>query len=213
MYTKSTLLTLQDLVQFNLGGRDETKDLTLFQAAINWAYLLAGIIFKPSELSIQTDVSIASDETYFNLAVLTNPLSILHIRNTTDSIDVHPVTYPFLQSLLPSGTSLRFYAEFGTKVFIKASPTSTKTLKVSYSKLPTKLSSPTDTLEFGEYDAFIVSVATGICWAALEEGDSATMQQNVATFLAGPWQVSAKEHELLRGQLWALLSQNSDAKS
>jgi hypothetical protein len=195
----STFLTLQNLVKVAIGGRDDSDALLVIKAAINYSALIAAILYKPNELKTQSDVVFAGGSSFHNLSSL-NWQEIHRVWNTTDSILLKFIPYELLDSILPTLTATKYCSIYGEGLYLRKSPSTSKTLKISYIAYPAELVDDIDALEFSTYDSFIISLATSLTFAAFEEMESSALHQKVADYLGQPLTLSSKEKNLISKQ-------------
>lgn len=203
----STLAELRNLVKVNIGGRDDADAMLVIDAAINYAAVLAALVFEPPELRGSSNLTVAGGNNSVSFASLTQLLDIIALYNVTDN---HPMWYiPFEQweLVVPSSVgATKYYSVFGETIYVKDKPSANKTLRIYYSNYPTKLVNATDELEFEWYDSYIVSVASGITMAALEEAESAQMWQRVVEAISLPLMLGARARQVIAGQKLTLES-------
>jgi hypothetical protein len=195
----STFKTIQDLVKVNIGGRDDVDATLILKAAINYAYHLAAVIFKPRELRTQSSITFMGGAGGHSLASL-NWLSIDSIWNETDSLHLRFIPYDLLDSLLPSLTVTKYYSIYGDTLYLRASPAGSKILTMNHLITPTSLTNDSDALSFTDYDSFIVALATGLTFAGFEEGEAAMLWQKATDFISQPLILSGKESEIIAKQ-------------
>ena len=197
----SSLQTLQDLVQINIGGRDDASAVTVMKAAINYASILAALVFEPPELKAISNLTVTGGSDNTSFSSLTQLLDILTVYNTTDSCVMWFVPYEQFEIIIPASVGkTKYYTVFGETIYVKDTPSVNKTLKLTYSNYPTTLVNPTDELEFEWHDPYIVGVASGICMAAFEEGESAQTWQGVVDAVGVPLMLGARARQVISGQ-------------
>ena len=105
----------------------------------------------------------------------------------------------------------KFFSLFGQTLYIADVPSSLKSLQIFYMSFPTTLINLSDTLEYINYDSYIISVASGICFAAKEEGTSADVWNAVASSLGAPLLQGSQMKEMIAGRQALLESTISQA--
>lgn len=203
----STLADFRALIKVNFGGRDDADALLVTDAAINYAALLAALVFEPPELRTSGDLTVAGGSDSVSFGSLTNLLDILTVYNTTDNNPMWFIPHELWQVIVPSSIgSTKYYSVFGETIYVKDAPSVNKTLKVYYSTYPAKLVNSTDVLEFDYHDSYIVSTASAIVLAAFEEGESAGIWQKVAEAVGVPLMLGARARQVIAGQRLTLES-------
>jgi hypothetical protein len=196
----SQLQDLQELVEISIGGRDDAAAVTVIQAAINYAIILAALTFKPPELKTLSSLSYTASSEYLDISSV-NWVSIALLKLTSTGKNLGFIPYDKLDVIIPSTlTDTKYYSLFGDKLFLRAIPSSTTALTMSALTLPSTLTSATDSIPFTGYDNQIVNWASMLTLAAFEEGDSAGMWLKVAETIGQPLMLGAKERDIIEGQ-------------
>jgi len=212
----STFATLQALVGINLGGRDDADTTAIIKAAINYAVLVAALTFEPPELKTSGNLTVTGGNDSVSLNGLTRWLDVVKIWNTTDSMPMGFIPFELWDVIVPTVVgSTRYYSIFGDTLFVKDKPGVNKVLKLFHATYPAKLVNTGDTLEFDHHDSYIVSVATGLSWAAFEEGESAGVWQKIGELVSMPFMLGARARAIIAGQkasFEALASQIGEAQ-
>lgn len=196
------LQTFRQLVTINLGGRSDPDTLKVVDAAVNWAALAAALIFDPPELHAEADVTLTGGSSSIDLdTVLTRYLDLIAVKNKTTGLPLYFIPFEVWFVALPSTVSgVRFYTLHGSVMHVYAAPSANQTFTVHYRRYPRELVNPTDALEFELHDGFIVSVASGVAWAAFEEGEAAGVWEKVAQFFTTPLVLGAQARALVAGR-------------
>lgn len=130
-----------------------------------------------------------------------NVLDIIKVYNKTNSRKVNFVPYEQWDIIVPSSASaVAYWTLFGTNLMVKSVPTRNTTLTVGYTFYPTKLIDDNQELEFDHYDAYVVSIATSIAFAAFEESEAANLWNSIAGFVAAPMTMGVKARSIIEGQ-------------
>jgi hypothetical protein len=190
---------LQGLVETSIGGRNDSIAVTVIQVAINYAIILASLIFKPPELKSITPLTYVGGSSYLDISSV-NWIAIHLLSNDTDGIQLGFIPYDKLDVIVPSSlTSTKYWSMFGDKLFLRAAPTANKALSMSCSLLPSTLAQPTDPIPFSGYDSTLVSWATMLTQAAFEEAESAGAWMKIAETIGAPLTMGAKERDIIEG--------------
>ncbi len=197
----TTLATLRELVRINIGGREDADAVAIMNAAINYATLLASIVFEPPELRTYTTTQLGAGSSTISFSVLTRPLDLISLYNETDDKLMGFIPFEIFSLVVPAAApAASFYTVFGESILVKSTPSVNKSIKIYYSQYPQELIEDTDELDFEHHDSYIVSVASGICMAAFEEVESAQMWQNVAQYVTTPFVLGARARSLIAGR-------------
>ena len=177
----TTLEDFQNLIIKGLGGRDDAIAIAVINASVNYAATMAALLFKPSELEKQGDLTITGGSNYITTSTLVNYLEAKLVYNTTDANKMWLIPWESWYIFLPTTVGkVKYFSIFGDRLYVKDTPVVNKILAISYLTYPTKLINASDTLEFNYHDSYIISVALAICWAFFEEGESAATMQKIA---------------------------------
>ena len=192
---------LQDIVYENLGSDSSDPALALIvPAAINYAQVVVALLFKPQELHIDTAESYTANSKSLDLSGL-NFVNVTSVYNNTDSSELWFIPFNSWRVLVPQQMgATRFFSLFGNTLYIADVPTADKSLKIFYMSYPTELIDLGDKLDYVNYDSYIISVASGICFAAKEEGASADVCSAVAASLGAPLLQGAQMKEMIAGR-------------
>jgi len=203
LYPKKTLGDLKGIV-LKAVGREDSVTSTLAKEAINWSALLVASVYKPTELMTKANLTLGANVSTLDLNNLTRWLKVRSVYNSTASSPLYPIDYELWDHVIPANQGLKFYTIFGSVMYFNEAPSNEQTLEISHHQYPAVLSDDADELSFGGYDSVICSVASGVVFACLEEGESADIMKNVAEYFNVPLQLSAREKELLEGYEFAL---------
>ena len=102
---------------------------------------------------------------------------------------------------LPTGNHPLFYALHGNSIFVAPAPTSDATVTLYYTTLPTRVSALEDTLPLGEYQDFVLSVATAFVWGALEELESSALWTKISETIGVPLKDFAEAKTIFERQV------------
>ena len=188
----STLLTLRTAITDALGN-ESTKAITWADRSINYAQLLAALIFDPPELKITGDLTLSASGVGVVLTTLTRLRVIDTIYNATSSRRMWPISWEKWHILKPSGAgNALYYCRLGTTLHTAPIPVVNNALSCYYHKYPVALSAVGDTLDFDYYDSFITSTAIKFAWAFQEETENVDMLQRVGDSISIPLAIGTK---------------------
>jgi len=175
----STLATLRTVITDAIGN-SQTKATSWADRGLNYAQLLAALLFDPPELHTDTTLSLPSGGTSVSLATLTRLNDITKVYNTTNSNIMWSVPWERWYLITPTGTGTpKYYSRRGATMPICPTPTAITSLSVYYRQYPSTLSSATDTLSFDYHDPWIISTAMEFVWAFQEEKESVDMFKTI----------------------------------
>lgn len=199
----TTYLEFKNFVYTNI-ARDSSDTLAalVVPKAVNYAIDIAAILFKPPELSTSANLTLTAGTTY--ITVTQKFIDIITAYNTSDSNKLWFIPYELFNSLKPSTTSIKYFSLFGTRLYVNTSSLADKTITIYYVAHPTELSADDDEIEFTQHDAFIISIATALCFAVLEEGDSADIWARVGDAFGAGAIKSAQLKEVVSGSVTSL---------
>ena len=165
-------------------SRDSSDSLAalIVPQAINFAIPLCAINYRPVELEAKQSVTILLSYTYVDFSTY-DYLDIIKIYNSTDSKDMHFIPNELLGVLSSTIGSPRFWSAFGRNIYTKPTHTADTVLDVYYLKYPALLVNDTDSPEFSHHDSQIVSVASAIAFATLEEQEASTLWMQLSAIL------------------------------
>lgn len=195
----TTLLSFKNTVYTNL-GRDENDEaaVLLVPQAINHSLIAAAILFKPPELFTAEDLVLSAGN---DSVAFTSPyIDILEVKNSTTNIILRYLQYEGFHLIKPDLSIIKYYTLFGNNVYVNTSLASDTTLKMMYVAYPATLSSDEDEPEFNQHDAFIISTATALCFAAFEESDAVNMWASVGSALGESLIQAAQAREIVAGK-------------
>ena len=209
----TTFQTLQDLVYNNLGV-DSTDPVAklIVPAALNYASIVVGLLFKPSELEGKSDIVITTGSDNTSLASL-NFAKIERVYDYTDSCEMYFVPFNMFKATVPTLTFLRFYTTYGQTMFTNIIAPVNTTFNIYYMKFASVMSAANDPLGYINYDGYVIAAASSICFAAKEEGDSADIWSAVSAALGTPFLQSAQMKEMIAGKQSLLESSIAQALS
>uniref|UniRef100_A0A6M3KB56 Uncharacterized protein n=1 Tax=viral metagenome TaxID=1070528 RepID=A0A6M3KB56_9ZZZZ len=196
----STLLTLRTAVTDALGNTG-TKAVTWADRALNYAQLLAALIFDPPELKVTDDLTLAISGSSVSLSTLTRLRAIETIYNSTSSKRMWPLSWDKWYILAPAtvGDAI-YYCRRSETLHTAPIPTVANTLRTHYYKYPAALTVTDDTLDFDNHDSFIVNAAIKLAWAFQEETENVDMMNKVGEAIGIPLAMGTKlRHDLEEG--------------
>jgi hypothetical protein len=194
------LQAIQNLVSISIGGRQDSVASNIIIAAINYACTLAALIFRPPELRAIENLSFPSGAASMSIAQI-NWLDIQLVMNVTDGIVMRFVSYEKMDTIIPASlVDTKYYSLFGDNLFLRASPASAKALTLSCLLFPPTLVNPTDLIPFSGYDSYIVTWASMLVQASLEEIESAAMWTKLVDTIVQPLVLGTRERDILQGQ-------------
>jgi len=194
----ANLSTLRELVRFNIGGRTDANANTVIDASINYAAKLAALIFDPPELYTTANVAVAANEETVSLANVSNLLDIIDITHSGNA--VYFVPYELWRTILKSSIgALKFYTRYGDVLYVRDAPASNTSLTIAYRKYPAELTANDSALDFDHHDSHVVSFASAIALAALEETDSANMWLAINQAIGLPLLIGRHHRHIISG--------------
>jgi len=201
----TTFAELKDLVYKNI-GRDSTDSLAsaVVPAAINYAIKAASVLFKPPELYATENVVISNGTS--SKEFTTEYIDILTLYNVTDSANMYFVPYELFYVIIPTHPTAKYYTFLGDLIIVNLNVTADTTVRVAYVGYPTELSDEADEVEFDQHDAYIVSAATAIAFAAMEENETVDMWAKVAEAMGLGNLKAAQAREFMANKLTYLES-------
>lgn len=196
----SSLSSLQTLCVKGLGGNDSSEAITAINASINFATLLAALLFEPPELLISGNLTVLSDQNSVSTTTLTNLLTIKTVYNSSDGNKMWFVPWESWYILVPSSVgSIKYYSLLGQTLYVADTPTSSKLLAIGYSTYPSSLSGSSDTLSFDHHDSFIVSTAINLAWSFFEKGRTVDIDKVISS-ITQPFSLGAKARQIIEGR-------------
>lgn len=178
-------------------GDDSAKAVTWAGRGVNYAQLVAAILFQPPELQKSTSLTLAASGESVSLSALTALRVIDSIYNITASRGMHPIEWSRWDVVKPVGAgNATVYCRRGTTLYTAPIPTSSNFLTMYYTDYPSVLTSG-DTLSFSNLDPFIVSSAIKFAWAFQEEGESSTLFDKIEETLKLPFTLNAIQRKQL----------------
>lgn len=199
MAVQSTLGQLQAVILSAL-GRSDSVATALATAMVNYAVTIVALVFRPPELRQVNTVTYIGNTPYLNISGL-DWIDITRIWNTTDNRELRFIPFSRLDVVIPATLTLtKYYSLFGDLLYLRLSPIVNKSLSVSALVMPDPLVNVADVVPFDTYDSYLVSMATTLCQAALEEGEAAMMWQKIADGIVQPFMLGTKERDILDGQ-------------
>jgi hypothetical protein len=196
----TTFLEFKNLIYTNLGGRDsgDVSAALIVPQAINHAIDSAAMLFKPPELYTSTSAVIPSGNDYCTLT--SGFIDVIRVYNETGSNELHFVPRENFKILIPTLTTVKFYTLYGQKLTVNKAVAVDTTLEVNYIAYPTALSADADVLSFAHHDPYIIALASALCFAAFEEGDSAEIWARVGESVGVGLAKSAQVKEVVAGK-------------
>jgi len=216
----STLGEIRTLI-LNAVARDDTVAVAIANAAINYATTLASLSFEPAEMFMVSEVTLTGDSNSLSISSLSSEapimadrlLNIVKIHNDTNGYKLSFIPYEMWDSIIPSGLEVtKFWSIFGQTLYFKAAPSSSNTLTISHSIFPAQMVNATDEIPFGYYDAYILSTATGICWAAFEESESSEMWNKISNIVGSSYSLGTRAQAIIEGRRTLLESAIAQSK-
>ena len=197
------MLTLQniiDSIQVRFGGRNDAPAISTYKEAANYASILGVLLFSPSELHLEGTIALTTGSSSVTLTTLTRLLAIHTIWNATISSPLLYIPVDLWQIIVPTSLSEpKFYTRRGNMLLVKAAPSTNHSLQIIHSAYPPVMANSSDPLGFEQHDSFVISVATGLTFAAFEEGETVEIWAKVAEFLKGPLELGMKERGVTFG--------------
>jgi len=196
----TTFLEFKNLIYTNI-GRDSTDSAMalVVPVAINYALKTAAALFKPPEMFTETDQVVTNGT---NSHTFTSSfIDLISIYNVTGSNELGFIAYENFRVLVPTTTDVKYYTVFGRYIILNTTVSADTTLRIGYIAYPDDLENDDDEPSFDEHDSYIVSVATAICWAVLEEGDSVQVWESVASALGLPMLKASQAKEVFSGKM------------
>jgi hypothetical protein len=209
----ATFQTLKSLVYKSI-GRDSTDQLAaaVVPEAINYALDVVALLFKPPELNTSSNVTVAGGNSYASIADL-DFIDVSKVYNSTDSRELLFVPFEEWDTIIPADLSIvKYYSIYGDRLYVKATPTTNKTLTVYHYAYPARLTLDSQSPEFDHYDSYIIAVAGALTFAALEEGESVDVWAKVADALGMPFLRGSAMREIIAGRQAQLESVITGAK-
>jgi len=194
----SSLSTLETLVRKGLGGRDDSAADTVIGACINYAILLAAILFEPPELLIANNVTVSANSNNANISTyLADQLDVKGVWNNTGSFKMWYIPWEVWETIVPANVgAVKYFTTFGDKIYVKDTPSANTVLAVSRSTYPSDVSNGNDTIGFDHHDSFIVSTAITIARAFFEKADVGKAMDTITL----PLTLSAKARQIIEGR-------------
>ncbi|MCL6441796.1 MAG: hypothetical protein K6T27_09945 [Thermoleophilum sp.] len=181
-------------------GREGDPDATqMAYRAVNIAVEVACLAFDIPEMHQKGTLTLYAGESEKSLTSLTGLVDIISVFNTTDGVPMGFVPFELLRTIVPAGSVTRFYSRDGNALLVRPTPTKTTTLEIRYSKYPSGLTAPEQSLPFEGHDGYVLSVATAICWACYEEVDSATLWAKIGEALGGVYSKTEAKRKVIEG--------------
>jgi len=197
----SSLQTLRNLIQVNIGNRDDTDAILVMNAAINYSALLAALVFDPPELKKSATSTLAIGQDSLGLTSLTNLLDVITLYNVTDSFTMWFFPFEQWHTIVPSTVGLtKYYTIYGETLYFRDVPTADKVLRMFHSNYPSALVNLGDTLSFDHHDSYIISLASAICFAAFEEAEGASMWKDIASAAGSSLMLGARARQVIAGR-------------
>lgn len=204
---RSNLATLRSLVQ-TATARYDSNMQTFIDRAINWAMLTAAVLFKPTELYEIGYVVVPSGNWQANLAngIAYGSDGIVSIESmswgTGNQILPLPLSYMWTLTGPRSAGYPKYWSwRSGYILIFDKFPANDLTVEVRYVKTPEYLTSNSSNVAFGGYDGLIVSLATKLTFAAMEEVESSNVWSDLVKEFTEVGSVDAQSQALLKGQL------------
>jgi hypothetical protein len=205
---RSNLATLRTLVQTTTGRKD-AEFANLIDKSINWSILTAALVCKPSELEElgyihqntgNWSVSLANGILYANRGALT----IHSMSNAANkAFPVPPEMMWTLVTPIRAQGIPKYYAIHGRYwIIYDKYPASNIVWEVYYTAVPNQLVANSDLVCFAGHDEMIVSLASKLVFAAMEESDTANMWATLSKDIGGVLAANAQEGAFLRGELY-----------
>jgi hypothetical protein len=187
-----TLSDLATTVCTNVGRDYAAPFSNVVNEALNYAAVMAVIMFEPEELKTRAhtvQLSAGLDSISLVSGTFTNMLSITSVYNITDAKPIWFVPFELWDIIVPSTlTPLKFFTTFGTTAYFKTLQATNKFLDIYYTQYPPPMSAAADPLGFLWHEDYVVSIATGLVFTSLEETESAgnwdKVQNTVTSIMA-----------------------------
>lgn len=211
-------LDLQNAVYASL-GRDDSDPVAgvLVPLTINFAACLTALQFRPPELQVEQQIVVPSLE-YVDISSI-NAIDILRVYNGSGDRDLYYLPMESLRTLTATSAApttpaqTKFYTLHGNYLYVRPFSKNADTyLTLYYLKYPTDMTNPTDLPGFEHHDSYILSIATAICWAGCEEGDSSNLWTSLANLVGSPLALGAKGREVIAGKMARLQAVIGGAK-
>lgn len=204
---RSNLATLRSLVQ-TATARYDSNMQTFIDRAINWAMLTVAVLFKPVELYEIGYLTVPAGNWQANVASGINygADSVISIESMHwgSGNQILPIAFRHLWTLTSSRVQgyPKYYSwRSGTTLIFDKFPANDVVVELRYIKAPEYLTSNSSNVAFGGYDALIVSLATKLTFAAMEEVESSNVWSDLVKEFTEVGSVDAQSQALLKGQL------------
>lgn len=168
-------------------GDDSPEMIVLANDAINQAILMGALLYDPPELQVKYDYTLPSAETTLSLASSPFNGEVLVVRSIQDVDNLRRIWYidpDRWDVVVPSLLTIRFFTLHGTTVYFNTSLVTSLDLEVKATKHPAPLTDDTTDCQYNYHDDFILSTATNLVFAMMEEKETVEMWTGVQSGIA-----------------------------
>lgn len=168
-------------------GDDSPEMIILANEVINQAIVMGALIFDPPELQVKYDYTLPSAEVSFSLTSSPFNSEVLVIRSIKDVDNLRRIWYinpDKWDVIVPTLTTVKFFTLHGTTVYVNTSLVTSLDLEVKATKYPALFVDDTTDCQYDFHDDFIISTATNLLFAKMEEKETVEMWTGVQSSIA-----------------------------